>query len=238
MNPADRLPSSRSLLPSLLLALLMVSTAPGALAHENELPQISKDGLHLAQHTRERIVYTRPGVAFDQYTNVMLLDCFVEFKKDWQKDYNLNELGLDGRVTNKDAERIKKGVAEQFQKEFTKVLSEQGHSVVDAPGPDVLLLRPAIINLDVTAPDLMTIGVRNVVASSAGSMTLYLELYDSATSELLARVIDAKADENRLAQRTTRVTNIAAADRILRNWAEELAAHLGAAQGSGSGSNE
>jgi hypothetical protein len=58
-------------------------------------------------------------------------------------------------------------------------------------------------------------------------MTLYLELYDSATSELLARVIDAKADNRATAQRANRSTNKAAADRIIKQWASELADHLG-----------
>lgn len=236
MNDMNSLIASRSLRSFFVCALLVLFSGPAALADKKDLPEVSRDGLQLTTHTKERIVYTKPGAALGKYSEVKILDCFVQFKKDWQRDYNLNELGLDGRVTDKDAERIKKGLAEEFRKEFTKVLNEKGHSVVNETGPDVLLLRPAIINLDVTAPDLMTPGIDNVVVSSAGSMTLYLELYDSATSELLVRVIDAKADSNMIAERSNRVTNTAAADRILRRWAEELAGHLGHAQGISSGS--
>ena len=99
--------------------------------------------------------------------------------------------------------------------------------MVDEVGEDVLLVRPAIINLDVTAPDLMTASMGMTVVRSAGSMTLYLELYDSATSELLARVMDAQADNRPTAQRANRSTNKAAADRIIKKWASELADHLG-----------
>ena len=118
-------------------------------------------------------------------------------------------------------------MAEEFRKEFTKVIGDKGYPVVDEVGEDVLLVRPAIINLDVTAPDLMTANMGMTVVRSAGSMTLYLELYDSATSELLARVIDAKADNRGIAQRANRSTNKAAADRIIKGWASELADHLG-----------
>jgi hypothetical protein len=194
---------------------------------KDKLPEISSDGLHLLKHTKARAVYTKPGATFDQYTKVKILDCFVQFKKNWEKDYNMNEVGLEGRVTNKDAVAIKKGLAAEFTKVFTKQLEKHGHPVVDDVGPDVLLLRPAIINLDVTAPDLMTPGMSSNWVSSAGEMTLYMELYDSATSELLARVIDPEADRSMGAMAANRVTNTAAADRIISRWAELLSNHLG-----------
>jgi hypothetical protein len=58
-------------------------------------------------------------------------------------------------------------------------------------------------------------------------MTLFLEMYDSTTGTLLARVIDPQADRDSFAQQASRVTNKAAADRILRDWADLLAQHLG-----------
>lgn len=227
---------NRSLLLPLLCACLVAAPGSVALADKQELPEVSKDGLHLLKHTKERIVYTKPGATLDKYTKVKILDCYVEFRKDWQRDYNMDELGLEGRVRDKDMEEIKKRLAEAFHKEFVKVLEEKGYPVVDDVGPDVLLLRPAIINLDVTAPDLMTAGMRSTIVQSAGSMTLYLELYDSAKSELLARVVDAEADADMMAERANRSTNAAAANRILRKWAAELAGHLGDVQASPSGS--
>jgi hypothetical protein len=97
--------------------------------------------------------------------------------------------------------------------------------VVDNTGPEVLLLRPAIINLDVTSPDTMSAGFSTTVVASAGQMTLYMELYDSASSTLLARVIDPQA--GREGGVANRVTNTAEADQILRRWADLLSKHLG-----------
>jgi len=91
----------------------------------------------------------------------------------------------------------------------------------------VLLLRPALINVDVVAPDIMTADMRTTLISSAGAMTLYMEMYDSATSTLIALVVDPRADDEGFAQRANRVTNKAAADLMLRHWAELLAKHLG-----------
>ena len=103
--------------------------------------------------------------------------------------------------------------------------------MVDTAAPDVLILRPALINVDPAAPDLMTANMERTVVRSAGSMTLYLELWDSTTNSILARVMDAEADQQAFAQQANRVTNTAAADTILKNWADELRAHLDAVRG-------
>jgi hypothetical protein len=53
-------------------------------------------------------------------------------------------------------------------------------------------------------------------------MTLYLELWDSATNTILARVIDAQADPQSYGQISSSVSNRAAADRLMQRWASEL----------------
>lgn len=209
------------ILASVILAMAMTSTAWA----KEKLPEVSKDGLHLLKHTKVRIAYAKPGASLEKYSKVKILECFVQFKKNYERDYNLNEVGLSGRITDKDITTIKTRLAAEFKKEFTKVLTKAGHEVVDDVGPEVLLLRPAIINLDVTAPDTMRADFSTTVVASAGQMTLYMELYDSASSELLARVIDPQAGRD--SGIANRVTNKASADQILRHWADLLSKHLG-----------
>lgn len=55
---------------------------------------------------------------------------------------------------------------------------------------DVLILHPAIIDLDITPPDIPVPGRSTTYVASAGAATLYLELYDSVSGEILARVVD------------------------------------------------
>ena len=58
---------------------------------------------------------------------------------------------------------------------------------------------------------------------SAGSMTLYMELYDSETDDLLAKAIDKKADRGSgWMGWQSKVTNIAAGKRMMQPWAEAL----------------
>ena len=207
-----------------VLSMTIVSSAWS----KDKLPEVSSDGLHLIKKSKVRVAYAKPGAKLDQYSRVKILDCFVQFKKNWEHDYNMEELGLSGRVTDRDADTIKKRLAAEFNKVFTKELTKAGHEIVDEVGPDVLLLCPALINVEVTAPDIPTAGMRRTYVASAGQMTLYMEMYDSSTSTLLARVIDPKAgDSGGIAMAANRVTNMAEADRILSHWARLLNKHLG-----------
>ena len=87
----------------------------------------------------------------------------------------------------------------------------------------MLILRPALIDLDITAPDIPVAGrVTNYVAS-AGAATLYIELYDSVSGEILARIIDRKRMRDYgYMQWSTSVSNRAEARRMLKRWASML----------------
>lgn len=209
-----------------IVSLVLVMAATLAFA-KDDFPAVSHDGLHLVPDTKLRAVYMKPGADLSEYDKVSLLDCYVSFRKNWKRQHNEEE-PFDQRVSDKDMKEITSRVAKEFNKEFTKVLStEGGHQVVTDAADGVLILRPAIINLEVTAPDLMTAGMSETVVASAGSMTLYLELYDGKTQSIIARIIDPEAADNvGIAQVANRVTNTADFDRVLRRWAETLNKHL------------
>jgi hypothetical protein len=206
---------------------------PCSLAHaaDDKLPEVSDDGLQLQKSRDARVVYVRPGATLEPYKRVAILECYVEFQKDWQRHYN--QSGPPGaRLTDSDAEKIKTALAGEFKKIFTDELQGKGgYQVVDVAALDVMILRPALVNVVVTAPDVANTGMTRTIVASAGQMTLFLELYDSVSSQILARVIDPKADPSGFAQRASRVTNKAAADEMLRDWAHALRKHLDAAHG-------
>jgi hypothetical protein len=211
---------------AIALAALALASAPTVSAKEAP-PQTTPEGLVLQKSTKSRVVYLKPGATFDQFNRVAILDVLVEFEKDWQQDYNRSRVGLEGRVSDKDVERMKAGLAAEFKKIFTEELQDKGgYQVVTTAGPDVLVLRPALVNVEVNAPDVMTAGINSTIVRSAGQMTLFLELWDSSTNTLLARVMDAAADPDTFAKQANRVTNTQAADRILRDWAHELRVRL------------
>jgi Protein of unknown function (DUF3313) len=215
---------------ALSAGLALVCSA--ALAEKEPPPEVTKDGLHLYKQTKERLAYVRPGATFTQYKRVAILDCYVEFSKDWVRDYNRDQRDPSRQIRDSDLERAKKALQSDFKKIFTEELQEGGrYQVVDSGGPDVLVLRPALINIQVSAPDLMSAGRSATYVESAGSMTIYLELWDSASNTILARVVDGKVDPHLYGQRSSSVTNRAAADRMMRSWADELRSRLDLVRG-------
>lgn len=208
------------------LLLVLITLAAGAAtvhAKEQELPPVTEDGLHLVPDTEMAIVYADPDADLGPYNRVMLMDAYVAFKKNWARDQRSRSASSFG-PRPKDMERIKSTLATEFHDVFVGVLEGGGYPVVDEAGDDVLLVRPAIINLDPTAPETLEPGRRTTYVTSAGEMTLYVELYDSVTGDLIAKAMDRRADRSHDGFYTwaSSATNKAAADRILKGWATLL----------------
>lgn len=200
-------------------------------ADGDQAPEQTHDGLVLVPDSQVALSYIKPGADFGIYEKLMILDAYVAFRKGWQRDQMRSSVY---RVTTRDMERIKKDTAELFSEVFVEVLtSDDGHEIVDAEDIDVLLIRPAIIDLDVTAPDLERASRTYNYATSAGSATLYLEFYDSVSSEILARVVDTKSTRNHgdVLRFSNKVTNRAEAKKIFSDWANLLRDRLDEVQG-------
>lgn len=199
-----------------------ISALLGSAVARAEGTEITEDGLHRVEGTKLAQVYTDPDADFGVYHRVKLLDATVAFRKNWLRDQRSQSVDRM-RVTSSDVERIKKNLAELFREIFTTSLEEAGYEVTDESAEDVLLIRPAIVNLDVNAPDTMSAGRTRSYTQSAGEMTLYIEAYDSVTGDLLAKAIDRRADRySSYYTWTNSATNRAAATRVLKGWAEIL----------------
>lgn len=92
---------------------------------------------------------------------------------------------------------------------------------------DVLRVRAEIRDLYINAPDLPRAGPTRTYALSVGEMRLVAELRDAPTGALIARVIDFKKDPDApWLHFTTRVDNVAAAQRPAADWARILRRQL------------
>jgi len=203
-----------------------------ASAAKSELPQMSPDGLKLVPKTKVSAVYLREGADFSGYSKVAILDCYVAFRKNWQRDINTARVG-GSKVSDSDVIRIKTELAEEFKKVFSTQLTAKGQTVVSAEGSGVLVLRPAIVNLEIAAPDTMSAGRSTTFTDAAVQATLFLELYDGVSNELLARVLDVEqAGTEGTVYIRNGVTNRADAQRMLAKWANLLGAYLQNARAS------
>lgn len=205
---------------ALLLALVLTGTAAA-----DRYPQESEDGLQLIEINGIDAAYWREGASLSGYDKVMISDVDVSFRKNWQRDQNISRVALNNRVTSADMANIRAAVAEGFTQVFIEQLEEAGYSVVDTPGEDVLALVPAIVDLNVHAPDLSMrqAGMSRTYTTSAGEMTLNMAFYDSDTNSLIGRIIDERRaiDTGRL-QWSNSITNRQEANIIFRSWASRL----------------
>jgi hypothetical protein len=213
--------------------LSLCTMAPALSAREAELPEVTEDGLHRVHDSKLAIVYAEPGADLAPYQRVLLLDAYVAFKKNWARDQRRSSID-PLKITSQDVERIKNDLAQGFHEVFGQTLEEGGYELAEGAGEDVLLVRPAIINLDVNAPDTMSAGSSHTYTDSAGEMTLYIELYDSVTGDLIAKALDRRIDRRNSGFYTwsNRATNRAAAERIMKGWASILVAALDEARAS------
>lgn len=189
-------------------------------------PAETHDGLVLQSSKKVDEFYLRPGVTLGDYSEFGLASCEVAFKKNWMHDQNQNRVDLTNRVTQQDVDKIKDSLGEQCDKHFREALEQApAYKLVEQfdNGESVLVLRPSIINLDINAPDTNSANMNRSYTTSSGEMTLFLELVDGTTGEILARVVDRRKgmDAGRL-QWTNSVTNKADSDRALKRWAQQL----------------
>jgi len=201
---------------TLLLGMLNCAIA---WSRDNQ-PPVTVDGLHLVPDTRLGLVYMDPDADLSVFSRLLLMDAQVAFKKNWRRDINQVQ---PFHVTASDMERIKIEVAALFREIFTGELKAAGFTLVTEQAEDVLIIRPAIVDLNISSPDTPRGGTIRNITESAGDMTLYLELRDSITGDLLAKAMDFQFDRSNITPfMMDRTRNEGAANRILSDWASVL----------------
>ena len=149
-----------------LLALTVAFTnAPAATKKEVD-QALSQGGLQKIEVKDIDLAYARPGASLAAYKRVKLDPVEVEFRK--SKDPS--RAGSAIKLSSEERERIRSNVARAVQEEFAKELQKSSaYQVASDAGPGVLRVKPRIIDLYVSAPDVGPGRTRTLV-SSAGEM--------------------------------------------------------------------
>ena len=79
------------------MAVLLLA---GHLVAADNLPSVTEDGLHRVPDTKVRAAYAKPGADLGEYDKIALLEVYVAFRKNWQRDHNRDAIGLEGRVSD------------------------------------------------------------------------------------------------------------------------------------------
>jgi len=128
-------------------------------------------------------------------------------------------------ITEKQKERLRQVVAEAFLDELGK---SEKYTLVNESGPDVLLVRGALLDVVSYVPPEPVAGRVDVYLSSVGEATLVLEVRDSITEAILVRAVDRRAAEamGGWLQESNRVTNTSEVRRLAKRWASLLRTRL------------
>ncbi len=209
----------------LLLIICAQCLAAPLTASARQSANFSFDGLQAVEGAPVATAFIDPQADFSVFKRVMILEPFVAFRSNWQREQNRRR----GRNINaRDMQRIKADVASFFKQILTQRLQfDNGYEVVDEVDYDVLLLRPAIINLDITSPDVAASG-RSTNTASAGEATLYIELFDSVSGAIIGRAIDPQIAHSAggSVSWSNRTMNRAEGRRIFTLWADQLRSFL------------
>jgi hypothetical protein len=201
-------------------AFILAVLSPSLATAESPFP-----GLELVAAKNVGTLYRRPDVDFTAYSKVMIGESTVEFSKNWNPR-NYGTFGLSAAQLTK----IRVDLAAMAKSVFAKALSDGGYEIVTDSGEGVLAITPNIVNLFINAPEVPTARRSKTYTMDAGSMTLVLQVNDAVAGTLLAVVLDQRRSGSSTMRWATSVSNRAAAETMLKGWAEQLKRELEAAR--------
>jgi len=189
--------------------------------------EVTFDGLHEVKGGRADKAWARPGVDISKYSKIKLQGAGIEYRPGGEsgRTWSSRSSGGPYEVTEQQKTRLRELVQEEFLEELAK---SEHFTLVNEAGPDVLLIRGAILDVvSYVPPD--PIGRSEIYISQVGEATLVLELRDSITEAILARAVDRRAADSMGSiglQESNRVTNTAEVRRLVRSWARLLRERL------------
>ncbi len=203
---------------------LMLLLTGGTIAFAADKGDVTTDGLTVIKSTRYTETQLKKGVEWSGYTKYQITPVEVSFRDNWKRDFNRKSKGATGKITDEDMTRIREGMGKIVYEEFNKALQEKGDlTKVDQADSNTLLFKPVIINLDVYAPDIPSASTSSSYIRQAGRATLFLEVHDAVSGEILARWVDTREDTDKgYTEWATRITNEARARTIVKGWAKRL----------------
>jgi hypothetical protein len=188
--------------------------------------EVTHDGLVRVEKSVVDAAWVKPDLDLTPYKKLMVVSQGVSFRKlkpvsDFQAR---SESQFPVQEENK--QQLSDILKEAFSEELAK---NERYQVVTTPGPDVLLIVGAVIDVVSNIPpdvDSAKFGRGGVYLTSVGEATLVIELRDSESGEILARAADRRAAESAFAFEVNNVTAWSEVRRLARSWASLLSRRL------------
>ena len=188
--------------------------------------EVTHDGLTRVQKSVADAAWVKADLDLTPYKKLMVVSEGVSFRK--MEPVNDFQARSESQfpVKEENKQRLTEILNEEFREELAKL---ERYEIVAAPGPDVLLIVGAVIDVVSTVPpdvDSARFGRGGVYLTSVGEATLVLELRDSESDEVLARVADRRAAEAAFAFEVNNVTAWSEVRRLAQSWASLLRKRL------------
>ena len=175
------------------------------------------DGLVQVKAKGFRNVWIKPGVDPSVYSKILPGGAQFHYR-DVRATPNTTAArrsATEFPIEQKNRETVERIVVDAFREEAGK---SKYFTLADEPGPDTIYVWGGLYDVVSRVPP-EYVGRSEVYLSSVGEATLVVQIEDSMTREVLARVVDRRAAEPTFAQRSNPVTNASEVRRLAGTWA-------------------
>ena len=190
--------------------------------------EVTVDGLYRVDNSVMALAYMKPGWDLRGYTAMLIDPVTVAYKTDPTRRRDPAGGTSSGNFALSDTQM--ENFKNLFQEAVEDALTEgDGYRIADAPGPDVLRITANLIDLIVAVPTTAVASNSTLVGRSAATVTLVMEIRDSQSGEIIARVADRQSPGSAAYQGILQVSPQAVrADmrRLFESWAEILRERL------------
>jgi hypothetical protein len=189
--------------------------------------EVTFDGLYPVKGGTADAAWARQGVDISQYSKIMLQGVGIEYRPGGESGRLYRTGSASGSDYFELTDEKKKKLENVLREAFVDELGKSEHfTIVDEPGPDVLLIRGGLLDVVSFVPP-EQIGRSEIFLSRVGEATLVLEIRDSVSEAILVRAVDRRAAENVGGfSRSSSVTNRAEVRRMAKTWARLLRERL------------
>jgi len=185
------------------------------------------DGLVRVDNTIMDSVWARPDIALAGYNQVLFVPVGISYRDVEPGDTSgALRQSTRSRRTELQEFQIDEKTKAAFEAEIgaaflDEVSSSQVFTVVDEPGPEVLEIGVALLDVVSRVPPQAT-GQSRVFIDSVGEATLVLEIRGSMSNTIYARAVDRRAAQRQSEMiESNRVTNTSEIRRLGRRWGVE-----------------
>ena len=201
------------------LILVATATLAACAAANNEPAEL--ENLTRVESANFDTLYIKPELDLGRYNQYRMEPLGVDFARGWQASQNISD---PLTITDSDIATIKQELADSFRSVFTRTLEQSDKlKMTNQAGPGVLSIQPAIVNLNIINPTNNVAYQKTILADHGATMSIEIELRDSATNELLMKILDQGRTRDYTDFRQQEVVkNKSDSNKLLQDWAFAL----------------